>query len=159
MPPAAPSLRTARPTVGVGATCRSSTSHPAAVRPARTALRSMSPLGRPSRLNTMRPPAVYEPKADAKASAARGVNPAPMMPRMPETLTMSWLSVVMEAFLSVSLHEAHPTSWRDPRQSQDLHRPNCRNCHGKPRLDAARRLGYVTADGRDPRRIKEERHG
>jgi hypothetical protein len=48
----------------------------------------MRPLGRPSRQRTVRPPFVDVPNVAANATAASGVNPWPIIPRIPETLTI-----------------------------------------------------------------------
>ena len=76
MPPAAPSWRTAMPTVGVGAMPMSSTVQPAASQPGEDGVpehlaRSAGCRGE----TTTRPPARYVPKAAANRPAASGVRP------------------------------------------------------------------------------------
>ena len=90
------------------ARCRGrATSQPAAASPARTAWRSIAPLGRLSRRQHDAAAARGSvPSAAANASAASGVSPSPTMPRMPETLTISSL---------VGARHAIPLHARPPR--------------------------------------------
>src|SRR5262249_11692303 len=70
---------------------------PSSSRPAATACRSISPLGRPSRESTTVLPATEEPKAAANRAATSAVNPLPTRPRTPETVTIRTCSAMRES--------------------------------------------------------------
>ena len=94
-PPAARRNRTANLQLGVEVMPTSSTVQPAPTRPAVTAWRSISPLGRLSRERRTFWPRQKAPKAAANRAAASAVSPLPTIPRMPETETIRSLAADM----------------------------------------------------------------